>query len=228
MLLLLALLGGGMALFSRAGGWKQGMFVTLALLKGEYVDPVNVVLDPEGGIRAAGPWLIGGSLFYSLMGTLLTSLLVAVILEWLLRERFGPPRPGRLRRGSRRILLIEGGELAVKVAGALHLERHAVVRVDPRPAPPREAPGVVVFDRAEPALEALEPCRVEADRPALPRPARQSAGSPRPATALAPGKGGDPGPCAGGGGPAGAPARRRYSDLHHGSGRRCGGGDSVR
>ena len=55
MLLLLALLGGGMALFSRAGGWKQGMFVTLALLKGEYVDPVNVVLDPEGGISAAGP-----------------------------------------------------------------------------------------------------------------------------------------------------------------------------
>jgi Trk K+ transport system NAD-binding subunit/voltage-gated potassium channel Kch len=162
MLVLLALLGGGMALFSRAGGWKQGMFVTLALLKGEYVDPVNVVLDPEGGIRAAGPWLIGGSLFYSLMGTLLTSLLVAVILEWLLRERFGPPRPGRLRRGSRRILLIEGGELAVKVAGALHLERHAVVRVDSRPDPPREAPGVVVFDRAEPALEALEPCRVEA------------------------------------------------------------------
>ncbi len=162
MLLLLALLGGGMALFSRAGGWKQGMFVTLALLKGEYVDPVNVVLGPEGGIGAAAPWLIGGSLFYSLMGTLLTSLLVAVILEWLLRERFGPPRPGRLRRGSRRILLIEGGELGVKVAAALHPERHAVVRVDSRPDPPRPPGDVVLFDRVEPALAALEPCRVEA------------------------------------------------------------------
>lgn len=35
----------GVASFSGHEGWKQGLFVTLALLKGEYVDPVNVVLQ---------------------------------------------------------------------------------------------------------------------------------------------------------------------------------------
>jgi polyhydroxyalkanoate synthase len=65
----------GMALFSTGGGWRQGMFVTLSLLKGEYVDPVNVMLPADVGIAAAAPWMIGLTLVYSLVGTLLTSAL---------------------------------------------------------------------------------------------------------------------------------------------------------
>ncbi len=161
----LALLGGlgvaGVALFSHGGGWRQGVFVTLALLKGEYVDPVNVVLAGSGPITIPDPWLIVGTLVYALLGTLLTSALVAVILEWLLRERFGPPRPRRLRRGSRQLLLVEGGELGLQVALGLERDHHSPVWVDSRPDPPRPPRQLAVFERLEPALEALGRCRVE-------------------------------------------------------------------
>jgi K+/H+ antiporter YhaU regulatory subunit KhtT len=156
--LLVALLVIGIGLFSRGGGWRQGVFVTLALLKGEYVDPVNVVLAGRSGRPVADPWLIGGSLLYSLLGTVFTSALVAGILEWLLRERFGPVRPGRLRRGSNPILLVEGGELGLQSALALLRDRYGPVWVDSRPDQPRPPRGVAVFDRLEPALDALRTC----------------------------------------------------------------------
>jgi Trk K+ transport system NAD-binding subunit len=158
---LVGLLVAGILLFSRTGGWTQGFFVTLALLKGEYVDPVNVVLSQGHGGGGPDPWLIGGTLLYSLVGTMLTSALVAFILEWLLRERFGPARPGRLKRGSHRILLVEGGELGLQVAVSLEGVRRGVVRVDSRSDLPRPARGSVVYERLEAALAALEPCRVE-------------------------------------------------------------------
>jgi len=156
--LLVALLVIGIGLFSRDGGWGQGVFVTLGLLKGEFVDPVNVVLDQENGTPATDPWLIGSSLFYALVGTLLTSALVAVILEWLLRERFGPARPGRLRRGSNPILLVEGGEMGLQASLALLRDRYSPVWVDSRPDQPRPPRGIAVFDRLEPALDALRTC----------------------------------------------------------------------
>ncbi len=161
LLVILALLVLGLVLFSSGGGWRQGMFVTLSLLKGEYVDPVNVMLPPEDGIAAASPWLIGVTLLYSLIGTLLTSALVAVILERLLRERFGLGRPGRFRRGSRWILLAEGEELAERVADNLVRDGLQVLRIDARslPSPPRR--GLVVLPRWESALTALQPCRLE-------------------------------------------------------------------
>ena len=161
LLVILALLVLGLTLFSSGGGWRQGMFVTLSLLKGEYVDPVNVMLPSEDGIAAASPWLIGVTLLYSLIGTLLTSALVAVILERLLRERFGLGRPGRFRRGSRWILLAEGEELAERVAANLVRDGLQVLRIDPRPGPALQRPGMVVVPRWETALAALQPCRLE-------------------------------------------------------------------
>jgi hypothetical protein len=50
-LLLMMLLWIGVHIFSRFQGWTRGLFITLALLKGEYVDPVNVLL---GGDLSAG------------------------------------------------------------------------------------------------------------------------------------------------------------------------------
>jgi hypothetical protein len=158
--LLLALLAGGVGLFSAGGDWSRGAFVTLALLKGEYVDPVNVLLEAGPG-AVPGPWLVAGTLLYALVGTLLTSALVAVILEWLLRERFGPARPARIRRGSRAILLVEGGELGLQAALALRSRRHRVVWVDSRPDAPRPPRDIAVYDRLEPALAALRGCRLE-------------------------------------------------------------------
>ncbi len=158
---LLALVAGGIVLFSRSGGWKQGVFVTLGFLLGEYVDPVNVLLPQASGIVGAEPWLIGVTLIYSLIGTLLTSALVAVILEWLLRERFGLSRPAHPRRGSRRILIADGEELGVQVARALEHDRHRVVRIDSRPDRPRNEERMAAFERLEPALAALRHCRVE-------------------------------------------------------------------
>ena len=160
-LLIATLVALGLALFSPGGGWKRGVFVTLGLLLGEYVDPVNVMLAPDHGIATAAPWLIGVTLLYSLVGTLLTSALVALILEWLLRERFGLGRPGRFRRGSRWILLAEGEELAAQVADNLVRDGLQVLRIDTRPLQQRLHPGTAAFDRWEPALEALSTCQVE-------------------------------------------------------------------
>jgi hypothetical protein len=60
----------GVRIFSRMGGWKQGVFVTLALLKGEYVDPVNLLLSVTDGMETVSGWLIGGTLLYFLVGKL--------------------------------------------------------------------------------------------------------------------------------------------------------------
>lgn len=117
----------GIRLFSELGGWRQGLFVTLALLKGEYVDPVNVLLAGDAGLAGASGWLIGGTLFYSLVGTLLTSALVAVILERLLRDRLGGGRSRLPRRHGRPILLVEGGTLAQRVASLLQREGRTVL-----------------------------------------------------------------------------------------------------
>ncbi|MCP9928412.1 NAD-binding protein [Cyanobium sp. CH-040] len=125
----LALLLAGLQLFAGPHGWRQGVFVTLALLKGEYVDAVAVFLTEQRSIGEASGWLIGGTLLYALVGTLLTSALVAVILEWLLRDRLGVRRPRPPRRDRPVVLLVEGGALADRVQRDLERERCAVVRV---------------------------------------------------------------------------------------------------
>jgi Trk K+ transport system NAD-binding subunit len=143
----------GIHLFSSLGGWKQGVFVTLALLKGEYVDPVNLLLESSNGLRNASGWLISGTLLYSLVGTLLTSALVAVILERLLRDRLGQAKPRLPRQGDQPILLVEGDSLAERVARLLQREGSTVLMVAPRGASPD--PGVR-FDDLDTALKALD------------------------------------------------------------------------
>jgi hypothetical protein len=128
LLILLVLIG--VRIFSQVGGWKQGVFVTLALLKGEYVDPVNLLLADITGMEEVSGWLIGGTLFYSLVGTLLTSALVAVILERLLRGRLGLDRIRLLRRGPAPVLLVGGTSLAQRIAQRLRRHQQLVVRVE--------------------------------------------------------------------------------------------------
>lgn len=130
----LALLLAGLRLFAGPHGWRQGVFVTLALLKGEYVDPVAVFLTDERSIGEASGWLIGGSLLYALVGTMLTSALVAVILEWLLRDRLGVRGPRAPRRDRPLVLLIEGEALADRVQQDLEREHCGVLRVSEQDA----------------------------------------------------------------------------------------------
>ncbi|MFO8237372.1 MAG: NAD-binding protein [Prochlorococcaceae cyanobacterium] len=130
----LALVLAGLRLFAGPHGWRQGVFVTLALLKGEYVDAVAVFLTDERSIGEASGWLIGGSLLYALVGTMLTSALVALILEWLLRDRLGVRRPRAPRRDRPLVLLIEGGALADRVQQDLERDRCSVLRVSEQDA----------------------------------------------------------------------------------------------
>jgi hypothetical protein len=152
-LALLAVLG--VHLFSELGGWRQGVFVTLALLKGEYVDPVNVLLDGGRGLQAVSGWLIGGTLLYSLVGTLLTSTLVAAILERLLRDRLGTSRPRLPRRAGRPVLLLGSGGLAERVASLQKRLGRAVLLVGTERPPVAEALHVADLPGALQALDGL-------------------------------------------------------------------------
>jgi len=159
-LLVLVLLAAlGVTLFSAIGGWRQGVFVTLALLKGEYVDPVNVLLDGGSGLQGVSGWLIGGTLFYSLVGTLLTSALVAAILERLLRDRLGTSRPHLPRRAGRPVLLLGSGSLAERVARLQQRLGRTVLVVG---AGRTAADGAIGFDDLPAALQALDGLSVRA------------------------------------------------------------------
>jgi len=114
--------------------WQQGVFVTLALLKGEFVDPVNVVLAGRPLSSGSDHWLVSGSLLLSLLGTLLTSALVAVILERLLSARFGLTVKPRLPRGVQPILLVGGEGLARSLSSELQREGHSVWAVEAQSA----------------------------------------------------------------------------------------------
>ena len=166
--LLLTLLVGGIGVFSLQGGWRQGLFVTLALLKGEYVDPVNVLLaeNPRQTLADVDGRLIAGTLLYSLIGTLITSGLVAVILERLLSARLGIARPRTLKRGSPVILLLQGGAMAAQVGAALRRVRLQVVRVETGGngggSGRGGGPEALVVERLESAETLLRHCRVEA------------------------------------------------------------------
>ena len=154
--LLILLVLAGVRIFSQVGGWKQGVFVTLGLLKGEYVDPVNLLLADITGMEEVSGWLIVGTLLYSLVGTLLTSALVAVILERLLRERLGVERMRLPRRGPAPVLLVEGSALAQRIAQRLRRHQQLVVRIEPGGSDGSQDKGIVQFGQLEEALQALE------------------------------------------------------------------------
>jgi Trk K+ transport system NAD-binding subunit len=101
-------------------------------------------------------WLIVGTLLYSLVGTLLTSALVAVILERLLRERLGVERIRLPRRGPAPVLLVEGSALARRIAQRLRGHQQLVVRIEPGGTDGSQDKGIVQFGQLEEALQALE------------------------------------------------------------------------
>jgi len=154
--LLILLVLAGVRIFSQVGGWKHGAFVTLGLLKGEYVDPVNLLLSDITGMEEVSGWLIVGTLLYSLVGTLLTSALVAVILERLLRERLGVERIRLPRQGPAPVLLVEGSALARRIAQRLRRHQQLVVRIEPGSTDGSQDKGIVQFGQLEEALQALE------------------------------------------------------------------------
>ncbi|MFM1811077.1 MAG: hypothetical protein RLZZ336_15, partial [Cyanobacteriota bacterium] len=123
----------GIAHFAAGASWQQGVFVTLALLKGEFVDPVNVALSGRPLASGGDSWLVGGSLLLSLLGTVLTSALVAVILERLLSARFGLAVQPRLPRGVQPILLVGGNGLADALQRELQQQGYGVWLVDAQP-----------------------------------------------------------------------------------------------
>ena len=127
-LLLLALIAGS-GLFG-AGSLPGGLLLTLALLKGEFLDTLGVLMEesPTAGPNLGLAYL---SLLYAVVGTLLTALLVALILDRLLAQRLGRRQPPPLPAGSRYVLLLEGGRLAERLASLLRLQKLKVVRVEP-------------------------------------------------------------------------------------------------
>ncbi len=152
----------GVPFFAARGGWVQGLFVTAALLKGEYVDPTNVVLGAAGGPHQGDAPLVMVTLLYSLVGTLLSAVLVALILDQLLMARFGVRRMRRLRRQAQTILLVGGGSLATQVAGMLHRERHAVVRVEADDSQQKADASSLFIASVERAVMLLRDSRVRA------------------------------------------------------------------
>ncbi|NDC35180.1 MAG: hypothetical protein EBZ51_07295 [Synechococcaceae bacterium WB9_2_112] len=124
---LLVVVVAGIHQFSLGSSWQHGVFVTLGLLKGEYVDPVNVLTAARSGSRSGLDGLtITGTLLLSLLGTVLTSALVAVMLDQLLSARFGLKARPRLPRRARPILLIGGDTLSESLAQELQREGHCV------------------------------------------------------------------------------------------------------
>ena len=118
--LLLGAVATGLVLFAeRAGDWRRALLITLGLLQGEFVDPVMLL-----GQRSL--WQLLAGLSYALLGTLVTSALVALILEQLLTERLGLQRRERLRVGSRQVLIVGGQEVVEPIRTLLEGERIGV------------------------------------------------------------------------------------------------------
>ncbi|WP_191964874.1 NAD-binding protein [Synechococcus sp. RSCCF101] len=124
----------GVALFRADRGWLLGLFVTLGLLNGEYVDPASVVLERGSLLQSGTPWtvaqqgrLLALMLVYALAGTVLTSALTALILERLLSVRLGLRRARSFPRDTHAALLVEGGSLAPLIAEQLQADGIGVV-----------------------------------------------------------------------------------------------------
>lgn len=110
------------------GSPLRGLLLTIALLKGEYIDALSAMTG--GGTLEADHLGLGAlSLAFALGGTLFTAWLVAVILDWLLARRLGRREPGPLSRGSSFVLVIGGQRLARSLERLLAQSRFRVRRV---------------------------------------------------------------------------------------------------
>ncbi|MEY4354698.1 MAG: hypothetical protein RLZZ609_2939 [Cyanobacteriota bacterium] len=112
------------------GSPLRGALLTIALLKGEYIDALSAMTG-GGPLEADHLGLAALSLAFALGGTLLTAWLVAVVLDWLLARRLGRREPGPLDRGTNYVLLVGGHLLARRLDKLLLQSRFRVRRVQP-------------------------------------------------------------------------------------------------
>jgi Trk K+ transport system NAD-binding subunit len=112
------------------GSLLRGVLLTIALLKGEYIDALSAMTG--GGVLGADQLgLAALSLAFALGGTLLTAWVVAVILDRLLARRLGRREPAPLATGTSYVLVIGGHRLAQRIESLLRQGRFRVRRVQP-------------------------------------------------------------------------------------------------
>ena len=112
------------------GSPLRGLLLTIALLKGEYIDALSAMTG-GGGLEADHLSLAALSLAFALGGTLLTAWVVALILDWLLARRLGRREPAPLATGMSYVLVIGGHRLAKRIENILRQSRFRVRRVQP-------------------------------------------------------------------------------------------------
>jgi len=118
----------GIHYFANGNGLQEGFFITVALLKGEFVDPVNLLISQSGSQLNQLPlFTLLSSLLYALIGTVLTSAIVAIILDQVLSRRLGLRHRRWPKPCTRTVLLMQGGDLAVPVSDLLALDGVEVV-----------------------------------------------------------------------------------------------------
>jgi len=129
--ILLTLLLAGSAFFGE-GSPIRGLLLTVALLKGEYLDALGAMSSGTSmGANHLGVAAL--ALVFALGGTLFTAWLVALVVDWLLARRLGRREPAALPDGSSFVLVVEGGRLATRLEGMLvQRSRARVIRVQTR------------------------------------------------------------------------------------------------
>ncbi len=111
------------------GSPTRGLLLTVALLKGEYLDALGAMTSGTS-MKPDHLGLAAVALGYALGGTLLTAWLVALVVDWLLARRLGRKEPAALPDGSPFVLVVEGGRLATRLEGLLvQRSRARVMRV---------------------------------------------------------------------------------------------------
>ena len=156
LLSLLLLLFVGSFLFGNASPLR-GLMLTLALLKGEYLDAFSFIISGSNNELSPAHFPLAAlALIYALGGTLLTAWLVALILDRLLAARIGNQEPKPMVAGTPYVLLLDGGPLAARLEQQLRLQKFQVVRVQENKPEPLAYPSL---DRA---LRSLRHCRCQA------------------------------------------------------------------
>jgi hypothetical protein len=110
------------------GSTLRGLLLTIALLKGEYIDALSAMTG-GGALDADHLSLAALSLAFALGGTLLTAWVVALALDWLLARRLGRREPAPLATGMSYVLVIGGHRLAKRIESILQQSRFRVRRV---------------------------------------------------------------------------------------------------
>jgi len=138
------------------GSPLRGLLITIALLKGEYIDSLSTMTG--GALESDQLGLATLSLGFALGGTLFTAWLVAIILDWLLAKRLGRREPSPPAAGSGYVLVLGGPRLARRLERLLLQGRFAVRRV----VTDDEGPTDQVFGSLERALRVLRHGRCQA------------------------------------------------------------------